>query len=270
MKHVEDISSLVKTLVQSSTFHALVIQSPPGFGKSTTIDRVFKELGISQFSIGSYSTPLALYNAMCTVTQDVLLIDDCSGIFNDPTALSLLKAATWPNSSENERRISWASTSDKVKAPTAVFNAKIILLVNSMPMGNEVQAFLSRTLYLKIRFSSEEINTLLYEATTSSPFFENQVIAKEVADYLVSRLESESENMINLRTLKLGYELAKTHSDTWRHLLEKLLPPPAPRRIAKELIESASEVEDQVKEFQRATGLSRRTFFNYKQELIRT
>lgn len=37
MRHVDDISALVETLHKSNKFHALVIQSPPGWAKSSHI-----------------------------------------------------------------------------------------------------------------------------------------------------------------------------------------------------------------------------------------
>jgi len=43
MRHVEDIAILVKTLRRSSVFHALVVQSPPGWAKGSTVEHVLTQ-----------------------------------------------------------------------------------------------------------------------------------------------------------------------------------------------------------------------------------
>ena len=46
MKHLKNIRDLIKTLLGSDSFHALIVESPPGWGKSTAIDLALDELGV--------------------------------------------------------------------------------------------------------------------------------------------------------------------------------------------------------------------------------
>lgn len=267
MRHLQDIAALLNTLIQSNNFHALIIQSPAGWAKSTTIDRLLREKAISFRTLGCYSTPLGFYNALCETTEQILLIDDCAGLFTDPIAVSLLKASTWPSGGSADRLIKWSSTSEKVKKPETVFNGKLVLLTNTIQRGHEMRAFLSRTLYLKIEFSSEEIKELLSQAAHELSYYEDTQCALMVANYLGEQTSFRDTSNINLRTLQLGYELAKTHPENWQNLLEKLLPGKRPDAYAKELSETQLCVQEQAKEFMRVTGLSRRTFFNYRERM---
>jgi hypothetical protein len=120
MKHLQSIKAYILTLKNRSNFHALVIQSPPGWGKSTTVDKALTEMRITPVVVGAYATPLHIYNTICQNPNAMIVFDDCAGIFNDPKSMSILKAATWQSTGQISssdgisRRISWGSTSDKV------------------------------------------------------------------------------------------------------------------------------------------------------------
>ena len=91
MKHVETIQKLVRTLLASKKMHALVVVSPPGWGKSTTIDDALKTNNIRYHAVGSYTTPLALYHALCQHQSKLILLDDCAG----PACRSAFCSATF-------------------------------------------------------------------------------------------------------------------------------------------------------------------------------
>src|SRR5207253_717400 len=123
MKHLETIQAFIKMLIGSESFHALVIQSPPGWGKSTAIDQALGELGIKAVAAGSYANTLHIYNTLCLHPNSLIVLDDCAGLFSDQKSMGILKAATWQSSGQNtgsprvtrwRRRVSWGSTSEKV------------------------------------------------------------------------------------------------------------------------------------------------------------
>lgn len=265
MKHLEDIKLLVKTLQASEIFHALVIESPPGWAKSSTIDRILRESELDFVSLGNYSTPLCLYNAICKTPDKLLVIDDCAGFFGEQAAMSVLKAATWSSAgSSGERQVSWYSNSDKVKQASVKFSGKLILLTNTLPTGRDMDAFLSRTLYLRIAFDVEEVEKMLSEAAQVKEHYPDTEVAFPVLKYLLSNIQKYDLRKLNLRTLKMGYEIAKANPTQWQPLLDKLLPRFPAKELARSLLGTEMNVEEQSREFSKATGLSRRTFFNYR------
>ncbi len=269
MRHIEDISALIRVLRQNDTFHALVIESPPGWAKSSTVEKALSEANIQFVSLGSYSTPLALYNSLCENPKALLVLDDCAGLFGEATSMSILKAACWASAgSGGGRRVSWSSSSERVLKPEFVFNGKIILLTNSVPMGKETQALLSRTLYLRLAFEVSEVKCMLIEAASSSDYFPDRGLAENVVHFLVSNDQKYDLRKLNLRTLKMGYEIARSNPSAWRDLLHRLLPATtqtSPQDVLRSLSISDLPVEEQAREFAMATGLSRRTFYYYRQ-----
>lgn len=268
MKHLDDIRLLIKTLRESRTFHALVIESPPGWAKSTTVEKVLKEIGEPFQTLGAYSTPLFLYNALCANPGGLLVIDDCAGLFTDTSAMSVLKAATWASAgSGGQRRVAWNSTSERVKQAEFAFSGKLILLSNSLPSGKEIEAFLTRTLHYVISAGFQEWCNLLRQAAQDKAYFENTAIAVGVADYLTQLAEKSDFRKLSIRTLQLGYELAIASPDNWRSLFEKLLPNNNASTLVQALDRSGDSVQNQFRSFHDATGLSERTFYYYRNRI---
>lgn len=270
MKHVEDIRALTEILLSSDNFHSLVIEGAPGWGKSTTVERVLNEKGKTFKALGSYTTPLALFKFLSKNPRELLVIDDCAGIFGDTIAMAILKAATWPSSgSDGTRLVSWATTSERVKLDSFLFDGKIILLTNSTPMSGDGAAFASRSLHYCITPTVSEMETIVLQVTASSRFID-QTKAQAVAQCLIERGRQTDFRGVNLRTLQMGYELATSARPNWRELFLKVLPTPDTTRIAYLLSSKSGSVEEQFREFHRQTGLSRRTFFYHRARVARS
>jgi|JI10StandDraft_1071094.scaffolds.fasta_scaffold306259_2 hypothetical protein len=263
MKHIEDIRALLDILLSSGSFHSLILEGAPGWGKSSTVENLFRQKGTPFVALGSYTTPLSLFKFLSENPQANVVIDDCAGIFGDAIAMSILKAATWPSSgSEGTRLISWGTTSEKGEPPF-FFDGKIVLLTNMVPKSGDGAAFTSRSLHYCIAPGPIEMEGLL-RSVASSPSFPDSDLAREVADVLIDHARAANFQGINLRTLRLGYELAQSKMDNWRELFQRVLPAPDPFRIAYLSTANGGTVEEQFKLFHRATGLSRRTFFYYR------
>lgn len=275
MRHISTMECLIQTLVNNDLFHALVVQSPPGWSKSTTVGSALRRLGMPFTGVGSYTTPLHFFNTLVENPCSTILLDDSSGLFSDAKGLALLKAATWETSGGSggpvlPRRVSWGSTSGKALAPSVAFRGKIILLTNVLPQSLEIQAFLSRCLNFQIAFSEAEIRGLILEATSSPDHFDLPALAKEVAEFMVLKIEGLDYSQMNLRTLRMGYELAKTQPDRWREILPLILPRRrvlVAAQVASDLINPNLPPKLQEAEFRSRTGKSRRTFYLYKKRL---
>jgi len=278
VKHIQTISALVETLITSETFHALVVESAPGLGKSTTVSRVLQSLGRPYVDLGSFATSLHIYNTLNENPKSLILLDDSAGIFSDSKTMAILKAATWGSgggefsngTSSSIRRVAWGSTSEKVSAPFFDFSGKLILLTNAIPTGKETEAFLSRSLRYQIHFTEKQIRGLLLQASESSERFPNKKIAQSVARFLVRDGGRHDLKRINFRTLKLGYDLACTHADSWQEIFEALLPKQdvrGPEAILADLSGSGRSVKEQAAAFQAKTGKSLRSFYSYRRAL---
>jgi hypothetical protein len=274
MKHVETIKPLIRTLVHSDAFHALVIESAPGWGKSTTIDLALKELNLKGVMVGSYATPLHIYHMICHHQDAILIFDDSAGVFSDVKAMAILKAATWEssgsgaNSSLGKRKVAWGSTSDKVEKGSVDFSGKIILLTNTVPSGKETEAFLSRCLSYRIRINEEEITEMLLGAASDARYFPDSQLAIEVAHFLTDSKTPVDLMKVNLRTLKMGYDLAATHPAAWRELFQSLLPQRTDsKNHLRTLFRTDLRASEEEARFIAKTGKSRRTYYNYKKSL---
>lgn len=272
MKHLETIKAFLKTLMNSESFHALVVQSPPGWGKSTTIDLAFAELGVTAVVAGSYATPLHIYNLLCRNPDSIVILDDCAGLFSDPKSMAILKSATWESSGhgleKKTRHISWGSTSEKVEQPSVDFSGKLVLLTNVVPAGKETEAFLSRCLSYRISVDQDEIKQMLFEAAKSQEYFPKTELALEVVKFLVDASTRVDLAKVNLRTLKMGYDLAATHPTGWRELFAHLLPKHQKGvDVVSQILQARMPVKEQEAQFAQATGKSRRSFYNYKKRL---
>lgn len=264
MKHVEDIRALTEILLSSNNFHSLVIEGAPGWGKSTTVERVLNENGKIFKALGSYTTPLALFKFLSQNPKELLVIDDCAGIFGDTIAMAILKAATWPSSgSDGTRLVSWATTSERVKLDSFFFDGKIILLTNYTPTNGDGIALASRSLHYCITPSTSDMEAIVLSMAGSSSFID-QTKAQEVAQILIERGRQTDFRGVNLRALQMGYELSTSGRPDWRALFLKVLPKPDPTHLAYLLSSREGTVEDQFREFHRQTGLSRRTFFYHR------
>ena len=225
---------------------------------------------MNSVSAGSYATPLHIYKMLCQNPKGLIVFDDCAGLFGDTRAMAILKAATWQTSghSQGSRRVAWGSSSDKVDHPFVDFSGKLILLTNILPAGTETEAFLSRCLSYRIGISESEVKEMLLSASQSAEYFGNTDLALQVAQFLLEMKNRIDLLRVNLRTLKMGYELAATHPDSWRELFQQLLP-----RVSQfkdqisEILTSGLTTREQEAKFLAATGKSRRSFYNYKKKM---
>src|SRR5262249_24258692 len=140
------------------------------------------------------------------------------------------------------------------------FTGKLILLANGLPAVADVEAFKSRALYYPIRLIEVQRAGMLYEAALSPRHYSDPSLATRVAKHLLEKLSG----VANVRTLNLGYELALENPDSWEFLLDRMIPNESPRELARSLATGGGTVNAQIRVFQRTTGLSRRTFFNYR------
>lgn len=273
--HIIDLKEYIQVICHSNDTHALIVEGPPGWGKSTAVKEALKLIRIKTESLGAYSTPLSFYNSLHkynSVHADspyIVLIDDCAGLFNDSAAWAILKAATWP-SQNNKRVVKWGSTSVKVNVPEFEFTGKLVIICNYFPSTPDATAIRSRGYVRKIDVSVEEAKQLILHGAQTKKYFPNTAIATQVAEFLVERLTKATLPHISFRTLLKGYNLAEVHPHSWRRLFANTLPNETilkPEELVKELSKQNLKVKDQLKIFQEQTGMHERSFYNYRKDL---
>jgi hypothetical protein len=247
--------------------HALIIEGPAGYGKTTAVDDALLVAGVKGVHLGAYSTPLNLFNFLYENRQSVLIIDDCAGLFNDQNSMAILKAATWGQG--QGRTIRWGSTSSKAAIDEFVFHGKLIIICNSFPGTPDAEAVRSRSFPYKIDVTVNRAKELLVNASNDKKWYPDTEKANLVAKFVVSRLNQNTLPQISYRTLQMGYELAMHNQDTWQLLLGAMIQvkPENPKQLIRKLTKEDLKVKDQLEKFEKATGLKRRTFFKYRKEL---
>ena len=272
-EYAEDVRDYIDTLCKDEDLHILILEGLAGWGKTTCIKEAVELLGglhnIQQ--IGAYSTPLMLYNSLCKHSNKTVLMDDCSGMFNDPKAMAQLKNATWPGI-DGKRSISWESSSTKIQVQEHEFTGKIIIVCNEFPTTQDGNAVRSRSISKILNVTVESAIKMLIEGARNPKYFPNTKVAVEVSEFLIGKITNKNLTKINFRTLITGYKLALNFPDPikWKRLFAGTLPistDESPVEIVKELAERNLKVGEQVKIFRERTGLQERSFFNYRKEL---
>lgn len=267
LDHTLTIKSLLLTVQASDKMHALIVEGPAGWGKTTAVDEAMKIAGVNGVHLGSYSTPLNLFNFLHENSDKFVVIDDCAGLFNDQSSMSILKAATWGQS--KGRVIRWGSTSSKATIDEFIFKGKLIIICNSFPTTPDAEAVRSRSFPYRIDISIGRAKDLLVKAATDKKWYPDTKKSQAVVKFLSSRLTDNSITQISYRTLQMGYELAKHNTDQWESLLNSMIvsSPEDPKKLVRKLAKQDLKVKDQLQRFEEVTGLKRRTFFKYRKEL---
>lgn len=267
LNHIEKIKSLLLTLQASERMHALIVEGPAGWGKTTAVDEAMKMSGVSGVHLGAYSTPLNLFNFLHENSKRFILIDDCAGLFSDQSSMAILKAATWAHG--KGRLVRWGSTSGKAATDEFVFEGKLIVICNSFPATADANAVRSRSFPCRIDVGAPQAKTLLEKAAHDTNWYPDTGKAKAVAKFLCARLTTGSLSQMSYRTLQMGYELAQHNASQWQELLESMITslPEDPKALIRQLAKQDLKVKDQVRLFEESTGLKRRTFFKYRRTL---
>ena len=266
----DDIKAQVRTLMNSDYFHLLILEGRPGLGKTTSVVRALEDLGIQPAILGSYSTPLGLFNFLQEHPTGITLLDDTSSVLTNPQSMAILKAATWDIPGRG-RYIRWTSKTEQAHAIDFVYEGKVILICNLFPNSSDGDAVRNRSLDLNIDPSLEETKELLKEAAKDKLRFPNQGIASQILRTLLENLNQGNLHKVSYRTLQKAYEVAVHNPGAIpRPLIVGTNERPeaaTPHKVISRLHKSGAKVKDQLKEFERLTGFKRRSFFKYRKQI---
>lgn len=268
MSHAVAIGKLIKSVSRNANHHAILIEGPPGWGKTRAVDDALAAAGVQAVHLGAYSTSLNFYNFLYENSDKFVVIDDTSGLLNDSVSMAILKAATWQQG--GKRIIRWGTNSNLAAAKEFLFTGKFIIICNSFPSTADGDAIKSRSYVRPIHITATEAKNLLRAAAEDKSWFADAETARVVAQFLAEQMAEDMVSKISYRTLEMGYDLAKDHPDDWQSLLAPKIPPSAedPIAVVRSLTRQKLKVKDQVRIFEERTGLKRRTFFNYRSNAL--
>ena len=260
---------LISTILKSPRNHAVIVEGPAGWGKTTAVDLALAEAVVEGVHLGAYSTPLNLFNFLFLHSSRFVVVDDCcAGLFSDSSWMAILKAATWPRST-GQRILKWGSTSGKAAADEFDFTGKLVIVCNSFPSTPGGDAVRSRAHGMRIDVSCERAMKLLRQAAADRGRFADPIVAKEAVEWVCERLSPATLASVSYRTLENAYELAIHNPVNWRDLIgigSSSKVSNDPKRLVADLATQPIKVKDQFRMFTDATGYGRRTFFKLRRE----
>jgi hypothetical protein len=259
-----EMDGLIEQAIVNAQTRGLIIVGASSLGKTFRVKKKCDSLGLTEgkdYLIHSgHTTPMRLYVKLHNNSDKIHIFDDVD-ILSDKTSLNLLKAML----DKNTHGIVEYDTSRKMPPGVKdkfIFTGKVIALLNELPSnGNEhLKAFENRVLTYYLNMNRNDILKCLHERATNE-----DIVGITVEDRLA--IVKWLEENTNEATLNLNYRLYEKavymfihNKETWKTLCMTQI------KRADEyttlVIEGCAE-----QEFIKKTGLSRRSYYNYKAKL---
>lgn len=224
------IETLVDMVIHGQS-KAVIISGSGGLGKTYTVMQRLKlaELGDVNDAeaetadyevIKGFSTSKALYRLFYKNRKRIVIFDDCDSVWDNPTSVSLLKAAL---DSYDVRRLSWLAEikNDDDDLPQSFeFEGKVIFISN-LSLDQLDQAVLSRCLYVDVSMTPEEkiqrIESIMGDMRKDMPMEHR----KESLSLLSNHAGSIGD--LNIRTFLKVCEMRSTNAANWKELAEYVI-----------------------------------------------
>lgn len=195
--------------------NSLVITGLPGLGKSTEVENTLEEIRAEYVKYSGDASVAGLYEALFLHRNELILLDDIDAIFDDKASIDILKAVL---DTKEKREVSRAMktyfTSDGMsdkeiweeylrtkKMPKKfTFTGRIIFITN-LPGESLDKAIMSRSLYVDINPSKEEIIKRMYNIMPKVQPNVSIDKKREVIEFMVAMDEAYTMTFpLNLRT----------------------------------------------------------------------
>jgi hypothetical protein len=260
--YYQELYEVLELFLKSPVFNLLIISGRAGIGKSYKIVEWASRKNIIAYKYNGHITNLRLYQILYENDDSLIVFDDSNPILEDTNSISLLLQAC---ETMKTRVVSW-NTSRNMDIPQRFgFDGKVIILTNKI--FDEIdEALLSRAIKFNLNFDNvtiiKIINSLcqLPEKKMILDLLQENVFKMEINLRLYKLLENlllflKEKNQIG-KFLKLGGMLIEMESN------------PA-LKYAYELLKRTNDLKKCMSEFMEETGMSKRTFYRYRDKIGR-
>ena len=218
--------------IASGDFRSLIINGPPGIGKSVMTSKYLKKYNTKNYSvITGHMTLLSLYDALYRhrAKGQVLVLDDVDSVFAKTEGLCLLKAAM---DTQEVNRVYWARQTNLLNAmglpQQFVFKGAVILITNigfggsRVKMQSHLTALKDRSYVVPITDSgceSENFKQICFMVKKQNLLKKYKMQDKDI-DILLTYLENNLDDLytISLRTMIKLAELYQVEPKQWKEL----------------------------------------------------
>lgn len=229
----EDLDDMVQLCIQGD-IRSLVIYGPPGLGKTYGLEQALRHYdptGTKWAHVRGHSTAVGILKQLWDNRHEgnILVLDDCDGVWESETALGLLKIAT---DTSDIREISYLSegtqVSDKdrsIVAKSFVFEGTLIFITNkdldkfsqsNHRFADHMMAIMSRGHYVDLTLRNRKDYMVRIEQVAKSARFMPELKKHEKMEVLeFVRQHSDRFRNLDLRmVIKLG-DLRTKAPRTW-------------------------------------------------------
>ncbi|MCE9567286.1 MAG: hypothetical protein K8U57_35235 [Planctomycetes bacterium] len=259
------LTKYVAAFMMTNGLRLLFIVGDPGGSKSWTIKKQIKA-GKHKYLKTARLTSFQLYKLMYEYRDQAIILDDVEdALKRDDTRKLLMQAC---ETDDKARKVGWLGTESRltykqgkktVQVPKEFkISSRVCLVCNDWAiLTSKFGALLDRGIVIFFEPSSEEIHNYV------SGWFTD----KEILDFIGENLAKISTHSIRFYVNALDL---KKHNLDWKAALTESWSTdraqPSAEEVFKQVIlnpQLASDI-DRAAEFERLTGLKRRSFFNYK------
>jgi hypothetical protein len=252
-----------------------MLDAPGGLGKTYNVKRVLRrELSTSQWTHErGFTTPLELYKTLWKAQEhdNVLFLDDMSGLKSSQKARDMLKAATETDGVEN-----WVSykTSQDIEHPYSstrtlpqrfCFRGSIIISFNETPDNADFNALRDRGIDYRFDLDYDERLGLIREAA-KLPNFHNGLDVSEqqqVAEWIATVTDASMD--VTLRTLEKVCNMrhfGQMEDQSWEKMAFDVFGADYEQYLIIRLREDTDlPIEEQIELFKEETGKSRSHYY---------
>jgi len=243
-------------MVANKKVKGLLLYGETSLGKSYRVKEVLKRLGRKDYTfVSGHITPKKFYSKLYNNRDGLVIFDDVD-ILSNIIILNMIKAGL----NENSSNVVEYHTSQKMEEPSSfVFNGQMIILLNDIPKSNEhLNAIESRVLTHHLKFTREEKIKIIFEIAHKKGIEGTKLQERlEVAKWIKENTNSATKNF-NIRLYLQGIEFFKWNKENWKGLLAQQI---QTDELIQLVIQGCNE-----KDFIDKTGLSRRTYYRYKEK----
>lgn len=249
-------------MVLESKAKGLLLYGESGLGKSYNVKRELAKHKLKEQDdfvfLSGHVTPLQFYKKLCENRDKLIILDDIN-ILESKINLNMLKAAL---NDDSHNRVEYHSSFLRDLEPSFLFTGRIIILLNTKPKHDEnLKAVENRIYSYELKMTWEQKIQALLEVAKCVEVGIEKAERIAIVDWVKSQTNQATRNL-SIRFLFHCFEFYKWDKDKWKDLAISLLQHDEYLTL---IIQGCSETD-----FCAKTGLSRPTYYRYKQKVSKS